>query len=269
MLALYQYFGYDISVPERFKMIKAAGFDALGVWCDDWFGWSDHRSFPKLAREAGLEVIDGHAPFGRDYDIVNSFWLDNRDAETTFDIYLQTIKECAEDGVKNLIMHVEDATGNRILPPPTDLGIDRLKRLLDAAEKGGVCLALENITNHTFLQTIFDRIDSPNLGFCYDAGHKNAMESTVDHLSLFGNRLIALHLHDNNGEHDEHKIPFIGNIDWAQQMSAIAATGYAGPTTLECTAGGPGSKATAGDLSPEEWLAQAFDAGKRLEALRK
>ena len=111
MLALYQYFGYDLPLTDRFKMIKAAGFDAVGVWCDDWFGWTEHRDFPSLAREAGLEVFDGHAPFSRDYDIVNSFWLDNQDGQTTYEIYHRTISECAENGVKNLIIHVEDAKG--------------------------------------------------------------------------------------------------------------------------------------------------------------
>lgn len=265
MLALYQYFGYDLPLRERFKLIKDAGFDALGVWCDDWLGWTEHREFPRLARELGLEVFDGHAPFIRDYNIVDSIWLDNQDGETTLEIYLRTIAECGEDGVKNLIIHVE----HKETPPPNALGIERFKKMAGLAEQKNVCLALENTGKHEYLKYIFDRIDSPAVGFCYDAGHRHAFEPEVDLLSLYGSRLIALHLHDNDGSGDQHLIPFSSTIDWAEQMAAIAATGYSGPTTLECTAGGPGSTNPKGTMSVEEWLHGAHAAAVRLNHLRR
>ena len=264
MLALYQYFGYDIPLKDRFKMIKSAGFDAVGVWCDDWFGWSGHREFPRLARDVGLLVFDGHAPFSREYDFVNSIWNDNLDGEMTLEIYLRTIEECGEDSVKNLVVHVVE----RDVPPPNELGIKRIKRMADLAERKNVRLAFENTFQHTYLGYIFDRVDSPAVGFCYDAGHRHAGAQDVDMLSLYGNRLFALHLHDNDGNHDQHLIPFAAGIDWSQQMSAIAATGYDGPTTLECTAGGPGSTVPNSSRTAEQWLSDAFDAAQRLDKLR-
>ena len=30
MIALYQYFGFELPIAERFKLIKTAGFDAVG-----------------------------------------------------------------------------------------------------------------------------------------------------------------------------------------------------------------------------------------------
>ena len=264
MLALYQYFGYDIPLNDRFKMIKAAGFDAVGVWCDDWLGWTEHRAFPKLARDMGLQVLDGHAPFIRDYNIVDSIWKDNQDGETTLEIYLRTIEECGEDGVKNLIVHVE----YKDTPPPNALGIERFKRMTDLAERKNVCLALENTGKHSYLQYIFDRIDSPSVGFCYDAGHRHAFERELDLLSQYGGRLIALHLHDNDGTQDQHLVPFTAGIDWEEQMAAIAATGYRGPTTLECTAGGPGSTVPNSSRTAEQWLQDAYDAAVQLDALR-
>ena len=263
MVALYQYFGYDIPLNDRFKMIKDAGFDALGVWCDDWLGWTEHREFPRLARDMGLQVFDGHAPFIRDYDIVNSIWLDNQDGETTLEIYMRTIEECGEDGVKNLIIHVDYINA----PPPNELGIERFKRMADLAGRKNVCLALENTGKHEYLKYIFDRIASPTVGFCYDAGHRNCDEPEIDLLSLYGDRLIALHLHDNDGSADQHLIPFTAGINWAEQMAAIAATGYTGPTTLECTAGGPGSTVANSPLTAEQWLHEAHVAAVKLEAL--
>lgn len=265
MYSLYQYFGYDVPLKDRFAMIKAAGFDAVGLWRDDWFGWTGHREYADLARAAGLQVVDGHAPFARDYDFVNALWLDTLDGETTYEIYMRTVKEAAEDGVSNLIIHLQEQNA----PPPNDLGIRRLQRLVSAAEECGVTIALENIYLNSYLTYVYERIASPNLGFCYDAGHRNCNEPTIDLLSMFGHKLAALHLHDNDGSGDQHRIPYEGNIDWQAQMARIAATGYTGPTTLECTAGAPGSKTANNPRSAEEWLRDAFDAAKNLDALRR
>lgn len=264
MYAIYQYIGFDMPIKERFSLIKEVGFDSVGLWRDDWFGWSEHREYADLARAAGLQVFDGHAPFERDYDFVNALWLDNLNGETTYEIYRRSVVEAAEDGVRNLILHLQE----RNPPPPNELGIKRIKRLAEAAEKSGVTLAFENIHFHEYLAYVYERVDSPNIGFCYDAGHRNCKEPHVDLLSLFGDKLVALHLHDNNGTRDEHRIPFEGNINWQEQMRKIAATGYAGPITLECSVGAPGSTTPNDSRSAAEWLRDAFAASKRLDALR-
>ncbi len=262
MYAIYQYFGYDLTLKERFDLIKKTGFDAVGLWRDDWFGWSGHRAYADMARTAGLQVIDGHAPFMRDYDFVNALWQDNLDGETTYQIYRRAIVEAAEDGVRNLIIHLEQRG-----TPPNETGLHRLRHLADLAEKHGVVIALENIHFNSYLTYVFERVASPNVGFCYDAGHRNCNEPDVDLLSMFGDKLIALHLHDNDGTGDQHLIPFEGKIDWKSQMSKIAATGYIGAITLECTAGPPGSTTANDPRSAEEWLRDAYNAAKKLKAL--
>jgi len=268
MIALYQYFGYELPIKERFDLIKSAGFDAVGLWCDDWFGWTGHREYPDIARTAGLHVVDGHAPFARDYDFVNALWYDNLDGETTYETYLRTINECSEDGIANLIVHLNVNYGEFIAPPPNELGALRIKRLVEAAEKRNVTIALENIDDHSFLAYVFERINSPNLGFCYDVGHRHCEEPNVDLLALYGDKLVALHLHDNDGSGDQHRLPFEGNIDWQEQMPKIAAAGYNGPITLESTNGAPGSFVQGDRNAIEEWLHKAYSAAKRLDGMR-
>ena len=265
LYSLYQYFGYEMSLDERFALVKTAGFDAVGLWRDDWFGWSGHREFADRARSAGLRVGDGHAPFARDYEFVNALWLDNLDGVTTYGTYLRTVEEAALDGVSTLVVHLQD----RDPPPPNNLGVERIARLVAAAEERGVTIALENIYLHEYLTYVFDRVDSPSLGFCYDAGHRNCNEPDIDLLSMFGDRLAALHLHDNDGSGDQHLIPFEGGIEWQEQMAKIAATGYTGAITLECTTGLPGVSTPNDSRSAEEWLGDALAAAKRLESMRQ
>jgi len=268
MLAIYQYFSYNLPIKDRFKMIRAAGFDAVGLWRDDWFGITGHRGYADMARSAGLEITDGHAPFIRDFDFVNAIWLDNLSGEQTYETYRNTIIGCGEDGLKNLIIHITDDYHGRTVPPVSTVGIERFKCLTGIAENNDVTIALENISINSYQAYVFEHVNSPNLGFCYDSGHKNCFEPGADILSLFGEKIVAVHLHDNDGSEDQHRIPFEGSIDWRDQMSAIARTGYNGATTLECTAGPPGSIEPNDTRSAEEWLRTAFEAAKKLDALR-
>jgi sugar phosphate isomerase/epimerase len=72
---------------------------------------------------------------------------------------------------------------------------------------------------------------------------------------------MALHLHDYNGN-TIHRLPFDGTIDWSAAMKKIAETGYSGATAIEAM------NWDYKDLSAEEFLQEAFERAKRLEALR-
>ena len=265
MVAIYEYFGYDLPIAELFSLIRAVGFDAVGLWRDDAFGWVGHRDAPDLARRAGLEVIDGHGPFVREeYDVANSLWLDNLDGETTFQIYRRAIEECGEDGIANIVLHAEVNYDKYVSPPPSELGITRIRKLADFAQSCGVTIALENCGHDEYLRYIFDRVDSPHLGLCYDSGHKNLAAQDVDLLTLYGDRLACLHLHDNNGARDEHLLPMHGSIDWQSEMAKIAQTGYRGPVTLESSIGVTVAD-TKDTTQAEVWLRRAFDVATQLE----
>ncbi|GHU90678.1 hypothetical protein FACS1894202_10870 [Clostridia bacterium] len=260
-LAIYHYFGFDLPMRERLALIKSAGFDAVGLWRADYPGEPPHREYAEWARAEGLLVIDGHAPFSRvengEFSFSHLLWHDSLDADEVEKILTDTIVAAREDGVANLIIH----TTNPQVPPPNEVGAERVKRITETAEKSGVVIALENMRRSQHLAYLFDRIDSPYLRFCYDSGHNNCFEPGVDVMSLFGDRLAAVHLHDNDDSGDQHRIPFDGTVDWQTVMSKIAKSGYSGATTLECEFSG-------GQEMPEEYLSKAYSAAKRLDTMR-
>ncbi len=83
-----------------------------------------------------------------------------------------------------------------------------------------------------------------------------------DLLSMYGKRLMALHLHDNGGKHSQHQLPFDGGIDWPCVMKKIAQTGYTGATALESM------NWDYLDLTAEKFLQEAYVRAKRLDAFR-
>ena len=73
---------------------------------------------------------------------------------------------------------------------------------------------------------------------CVDTGHTNLTvrygePSVGDVMRKLGSRLEVLHLHDNNGLRDQHKIPMTGDLDWTDILSALDEIGYAGWYNLE------------------------------------
>ena len=77
-----------------------------------------------------------------------------------------------------------------------------------------------------------------NLCVCIDTGHTN-MTVRHEHLSVgdfirrCGSLVEVLHIHDNAGITDEHKIPMTGIIDWEDVLSALDEIGYGGWYNLE------------------------------------
>lgn len=224
------WFGYPVAGKEIFKLIKEAGFDDVFLWWGDEYAEvdGDKNLLPEMARAAGLEVENVHAPF----DKTNCIWTESVNAEDIVKRYAQCIIDCARHSIPAVVIHL---TSGNTPPPLSLLGLDRIKYLVELAEQKGVNIALENLRRPEYLQFVFSNIQSDRLGFCYDSGHENCYSKGADLLGAYGNKLMALHLNDNDGTDDQHRIPGEGTINWDSVARKIKSTGYQGPITLEVT----------------------------------
>ena len=237
-----------------FDSIKQAGFDGVTLWWHDDFGDNDFRSNPELARNAGLFVENIHMPF----EDVNNLWLDNIDGNTLLDYLLWLIDDCREYNIPTMVVHL--SKGNN--PPPlNELGLNRIKRITDKAEKYNINVTYENLRRLDYLEYVLGNVNSLRAGFCYDSGHHNCWASDKDLLLQYGSRLMSLHLHDNDGIDDQHRLPFDGTIDWSVTMNKIAKTGYTGAIAMEAINMGYE------ELPPNVFLHLLFERAKRLKAL--
>lgn len=254
MISTYDWFGYDVPIKDRYKLIKKAGFDGVLLWWSSDFGRGiDYRQGVQYAGEAGLVVENIHTPILQQ----NNLSLDNLEGEQLFDCYLQCIKDCAEFGIPTMVVHLPDDEY-----PINELGMDRIKRMAEEAERLGVNIAMENLRNINNLACALSTANSKRIGFCYDCCHHANYANTHDLLAEYGHRLMALHLHDNGGMRGQHQLPFDGNIDWANVMKNIAATGYSGATALEPMNWGYEN------IGVEEFLSRACEKATLLEKLR-
>ena len=252
MITIYDWFGYELSIKERYRLIKEAGFDGVLLWWSEYLDRNDYRSGPQIVREAGLSIENIHTPF----QVQDNIWLDNLDGEASIDCYLQCVADCAEFEIPTMVVHLPNDD-----KPYNALGLERIKKIAEKAEQLGVNVALENLRNFTNLSYILEQVDSLRIGFCYDCCHHYRYYPNCEILSMYSSRLMALHLHDYIGN-TIHRLPFDGTIDWYATMKKITEMGYLGATAIEAM------NWDYKNLSAKEFLHRAFERAKRLEALR-
>lgn len=214
----------DTDPRESLEAIKAAGFDAVLLHLG---GKYPDRDLADAIAGAGLVIDNVHAP----WDGINHIWRAGERGEAVTERLLGHMETCASLGVKRVVYHV--SAGNNY-PPISEIGIDRMKRMVETAEHLGVDMCLENQRFFHFIDYIYYRIDSPRLRFCYDSGHEACFSQTKLALPKYRDRLSALHLHDNDGEyeHDEHLLPgYSTGVDWDYVRRNIAD--YDGVISLE------------------------------------
>jgi sugar phosphate isomerase/epimerase len=96
---------------------------------------------------------------------------------------------------------------------------ERMPAVLERADRLGVTLALENTWDDRpeVLIHLADILPGDSMRFCIDTGHVNAFSRL--HISRWWKalegRIVALHLHDNDGISDDHLVPGLGTFDFS------------------------------------------------------
>jgi sugar phosphate isomerase/epimerase len=95
---------------------------------------------------------------------------------------------------------------------------ERMPRIVERAEKLGVTIALENTWDDRpeIMLRLADMLPGDSVRFCLDTGHVNAFSHIGINRwwDMIGDRVVALHLHDNDGLSDDHLAPGEGMFDF-------------------------------------------------------
>ena len=100
--------------------------------------------------------------------------------------------------------------------------------VLDKVSKEyNVTLAIENMPNPFFFlgrkaEELAYIVEGTELGICFDIGHANTTGQIDAMIDTFGDRIKNIHIHDNNGEKDEHLTIGKGKIDFKKVLSKLS-----------------------------------------------
>ena len=225
------HFGYVYDdIEQQVKDIKKAGFDCVITNADERMDFENGtiKEQVKLFKQHDLELSSLHMRYVRSE--LPNFWHKNRIGAMMEKNLKKDIKLARKYGFKCVVVHLRGE--------PNEVGFNRLRRILKLCEKVNVPLAVENIGDYNCFSKTFKNVDSEYLKFCYDSGHNHAFDPQIDYLKQYGNKLIALHLHDNLGPNptakqlkgltfkkqslDMHTLNKYGNINWAEIAKKLA-----------------------------------------------
>ncbi len=245
----------DVNVYETIDSIVNAGFQNVFVeWYNkDWNPTQEEQL--KYIKKKKLNVIFAHLG----YQGINDIWLDGENGEKLVDRYLNDIKVCKENNISMVVMHL---TSKSVAPKYNQVGLDRLRKIVDYADELGVRIAFENTKIKGYLEYVIENIDNKNVGICFDSGHYHVHFKDEFDFDKFKDRIFAVHLHDNDQSDDLHLIPFDGTIDWESLINKLKENGYTGPITMELC-----YRYDYLQLGLDEFYKKGFEIGNKLKKI--
>lgn len=261
----------DFGNERGFEMLAEAGFTAVD-WCLDqiWdrnkikngiipestvFNGSIDKAIEyygpqlKIMKAAGLHPTQAHAPFPA--------YCKGHPEFTDFciEIYKNVLKLCRYADCPRLVIHGNSRRhGDYELSDEQffELNMHMYSSLIPTIKETGVTVLLENLFTsfggvHFIAGTCADPyeavkyIDSLNelagqecFGLCLDTGHLNLLRTPMrPYIDILGNRIKALHIHDNSMVNDDHLAPYTGCIDWNDFCAGLKAIDYKGDLNFE------------------------------------
>lgn len=245
----------NVTPIETIDAIKYAGFkDVFIQWYNKDWEYSQYKQL-EYAKEQGLNVIFAHLG----YKNINDLWKNDDSGDKLIENYKEDIKMCYQNGIPMVIMHL---TSKEEAPGPNEIGLNRIRKIVDYAKKLGIKIAFENTKIKGYLEYVIRNINDDNVGICYDAGHCHVHFNDEFNYELFKNKILAVHLHDNDKTDDLHLLPFDGTIEWEKVMKKLKEEKYEGPITLETVYRYDYKKITV-----KEFYKRAYEIGEKLNKM--
>lgn len=245
----------EINPFQTINFVKESGFKNVFVqWYDkDWE--ISQQEQVDLCKKLGLNIIFAHLG----YQNINDIWEDTKEGEMLVNRYQNDIKECKENGITMVIMHL---TSKSKAPMYNEIGLDRIKRITDYAKKLNVKVAFENTKIKGYLEYVLSNITDEHVGICFDVGHYHAHFNDEFSFDFFKDRIFAVHLHDNDQTDDQHLLPFDGTVDWDSSMKKLIGANYNGPITLELCYRKDYLK-----ISPVDFYKEGYKRGEKIKEI--
>ncbi len=250
------YVDMGMTEAEAIRYMADMGYDAYDMSFgpmlsnpDHPFNQDNYREYAlelkAIAEEAGIVCNQAHAPQD------NRFGLPETD-KTYVPALLRSIEIASILGAKIIIVHpiqcyvyAEEGNAERL----KEMNIEMYKRLIPYCEKFNIKVAAENMWqwNRFTRQCIhstcsraeefcnyIDAVDSEWIVACLDIGHVVLVSEDVPRaIHMLGDRIQALHVHDNDYKDDLHSLPYLHQVNFDKMTKALKEIGYKGDFTYE------------------------------------
>jgi len=222
--------------PKHLKVAADAGFKAMEVspyTRAEHFDFSDAAQIESIRRASldyGMPIWSLHS---RDVGDLTS--PDASVRQTQLDELYRCLDAADIFGATAVVSHIQ-VVGKHFaeLPAAEARLAECMNELTPRAEISVARIALENgyaRKDGQWTRDMFRRatpFSSAAFGYVLDTGHANIAKDMDDIEKEIGERLISLHLNDNDGERDIHLTGGKGNVDWLRVAKLLRDSNYTG-----------------------------------------
>lgn len=249
----------DVPAVEQIEIMKSAGFDQFFYNDEKNQNPAEDEAVAEKAAKIGIGFHSIHAPF---YGMDDLWHDEDGELAKIMERELKkSIDNCHNFDVPIVVMHAIIGMDNHT---PTELGLERIGKIIDYAIKRGVTIGFENTEGECYLKALLDKFgELENVGFTFDSGHELCYNGGTDMLGKYGKYLISTHLDDNHGMTDPahpnflddyHLLPFDGYADWEGIARRLHRCGFDGSLTFEVD-----SKGRCGSHSNDKYLGMSIE----------
>jgi len=195
------------------------------------------KTLKKLAKSKDLRLTL-HSPFAD----INIAAPNPVLRKTILKLHKKSIIHAHQLDCRVWVFHPGLKTGVSSFYPGKDwqLNLESVRTLLRFARKYDVEIAVENVPEpHPFLMKnveAFSRFYNElgeDIGLTLDVAHANLNNEIQDFITRFSDKIVHVHVSDNDGTSDSHLGIGYGNINWENVAEMIKEVGYDGIIILE------------------------------------
>ena len=222
------------------------GFDFVQLSYEAPLKWvgdisKDRRNrIQTLAKRLGLPVYVHSVANG-----VNVAWTNSRMRKESLRQIKEAIEFTYDVGAELLTVHPgwKDLFGYRYPDEAYALAIEGHRELAEAASAYGIRLGIENMppfwlsfgTDPKEIKAMIQAVNRENLGLTLDVGHANMLGANAieEFVSTLNDKILLIHIHDNDGKRDQHQVIGEGTIDFHKLISLLVQAGINAPLCIE------------------------------------
>lgn len=205
----------SLSIRERLHITKQVGFEYVCATGIAQLTEEGPDGFLACAEREGLPVDNVHLTGKK----TTAIWFPESEGDEVVERYQKEMEIALAHGVSRGVMHV---TWGFTPVTYSDIGMERLHRLVDHADKVGFTVCIENSAYPELFHVAMEAFHAPHARFTFDTGHWNAFFDHDDPIyEKYGERMLITHLADNEGKRDLHLIPLDGCTDFEKLAPSL------------------------------------------------
>jgi sugar phosphate isomerase/epimerase len=220
--------------------IQTYGANVWEIVDDDTLTLNDERArkLLDLKRSFGIDYTV-HAPFAD----INIAAVNESFRRMTIERLKESLKYARKLEAKLWVFHPGTYSGLSFFYPQRDLErcVASVKELSKVADVFDVPIVIENMPDLIMFLLrgtddfrLFYQLagsDAPDM--VLDIGHANTTNNIMDFFDEQGERIVHLHIHDNDGKVDSHNRMGDGTVPWKVVASRLDKSGFDGSAIIE------------------------------------